>query len=246
MHAVLRLAIARHEPVTSTDFVPDLEAASPDSAGGPPSEDTEASASRKSRVLRRAGMLGLELVVVFAGVYAAFLLSAYQQTRKDDARRTAIYEVLLAEAEQTADFARWYQSYFETNYAEPMLQPYERGERPPIYGLWLPTARQSGTWTAMLEAGVDLLDPAFIQQVEAHRSRVQFMIDQTDRAVRLSDEKIEPVPSQDDFYGPDGRLRKPYRWYPRLLGYLSGNAVNVEASADSLQTAIRLRIEAEK
>ena len=80
----------------------------------------------------------------------------------------------------------------------------------------------------------------------AHRPRVQFMIDQTDRAVRLSDEKIEPVPSQDDFYGPDGRLRKPYRWYPRLLGYLSGNAVNVEASADSLQTAIRLRIEAEQ
>ncbi|MEM1126645.1 MAG: hypothetical protein AAGI71_08340 [Bacteroidota bacterium] len=105
----------------------------------------------------------------------------YQETRREETRRTAIYETLLAEAERTKNYAQWYQTYLDSNYVQPIVRPYERGQTPPIYGLWLPTARQSGTWAAVLEAGVDLLDPSFIQQVETHRFTLQFMIDQTDR-----------------------------------------------------------------
>ncbi len=175
-------------------------------------------------------------------MYGAFLLDRHKEARQSEARRSAIYEALLAEVKLTEESTRWYQAYLDSNYVRPIVQPYEQGEQPPIYGLWLPTGRQSGAWGAMLEAGVDLLDPQFIQTVEWHRSTVQFMLDQSERAMRLSDERIEPLLGSDAFYESSGRLQPQHRWYPRLLGYLHGNADYVLASADSLRTEIEYRL----
>ncbi|MEO0557251.1 MAG: hypothetical protein AAF170_03600 [Bacteroidota bacterium] len=196
-----------------------------------------------ARLARYSGHLGVELLIVFIGVYAAFMLGRYQEGQKDEARRGAIYQALLAEVDRTAADVAEHREVLVSGWVEPIVESYERGEKPYIYGLWLPTRPPSGAWDSMLASGIDLLDPALIQAVEGHRSDLQFMLDQADRAVRLSDEQITPNMGDQDFYqGESAQLRAQYQWYPQLLGYLVGNADKAAASSDSLRAEIQRRI----
>lgn len=220
----------------------DVRQAEADAEG--PSEGIEPRAKPEGRYrfAKRAGSLLIELLVVFAGVYGAFLLDRFQEEQRDATRRTAIYQALKIDVERTKRRIQWHRDWLETKYIETIVQPYERGEQPTIVGLWLPSASQSGAWSAMVEVGVDLLDPAFIQEVESHRATVQFMMDQSNRAVQLSDTRIGPLLGEHDFYGDDGRLLLRHRWYPQLLGYLAGNADRAADSAERLEAELERRL----
>ena len=197
---------------------------------------------RRRRLLRRAGGLGLELFVVFAGVYAAFLLSQYQERQREEGRREAVYQALLTDVKRTASQIEFYRAVLQESWIEPIAEPYERGEQPEISNLWLPTPPLSGVWESVLESSVDLLDPAFIAQVEAQRADVQFMLDQANVTIRRNNDHIAPALGDADFYGPDGRLRPQYEWYARFLRYLEGNANFAAASTDSLRQEIGRRL----
>ena len=198
---------------------------------------------RRRRALRRAGALGLELLVVFAGVYAAFLLGAYQERQRDDDRRQAIYRALLSEVDRMDRLVDDQRRVLRDVWIEPMVEPYERGERPFVYGVWLPSGHLGETADGLVESGVGLLDPALVQQVGTHRALVQFMLDQSARALRLSDEQITPRMEAQDFYDPEsGRLRPQHRWYVVLPEYLMDNADRAAASGDSLRAEIERRL----
>ncbi|MEM7583552.1 MAG: hypothetical protein AAF560_09255 [Acidobacteriota bacterium] len=235
------------DPPTSDATLPteDTSSLPPEPAEPSGQDPATETASRwdNRRVLRRVGLLGLELFVVFAGVYAAFLLARFQDARQDDVRRKAIYETLLAEVEQTEAVIHDHHRVLHDVWIKPMVEPYERGEQPYIFGVWLPTGQLSGTWEALLESGVDLLDPDFIQKVGTHRARIQFMLDQSTRAVRLSDEHITPVMEEQPYYDPaTGRLRPQYAWYMDLPVYLVNNAERAIASTKDLRTEIQRRL----
>ncbi|MEL6615992.1 MAG: hypothetical protein AAFQ43_09660 [Bacteroidota bacterium] len=238
-------------PPTVSDST-DADPGPPASPDGPPPEATTETTptaspeadSRRTRALRLAGRLSLELLVVFVGVYAAFLLSQVQESRRDDARRTAIYQALLTDIERTEAQIADHREILRSSWLEPIAEPYARGEQPVIYSLWLPTPPQSGVWDSVLESGVDLLDPALIEQVEAQRADVQFMLDQANTTIQRSNDHITPLLGTTDFYGADGRLRPQFAWYVRFLGYLDGNAERAAASTETLRAELERRVEA--
>ena len=85
----------RNGPLHKTVDVPE----SPDVVVGP-------AASRQRRFLKNGLRWGLELVIVFIGVFAAFRLQEYRAEQEADARREQITQALVREIEDITENTR--------------------------------------------------------------------------------------------------------------------------------------------
>ncbi len=157
-----------------------------------------------------------ELLIVFVGVYAAFLINRFDSDRRDARRRTQILDALQQEVRETATDLR-----SELDMGEKFFADFDRrlaaGEMPPLIIAFTETSYNASDDATLLQAGgLELLDVQTIQLMREannlHRSLTALAHDKGEISlVELANHDDE------DFYDPATRqLRKRYAWYPLL------------------------------
>lgn len=161
-----------------------------------------------------------ELVTVFVGVYAAFVLNNHQGHRHERQRREQIldwaekaYSDLLiqmnAEAEETrrqgADFNRRISA----------------GETPALYAFDFRSDYSPGDFTSLLQSGgFDLLEVETVRALRDVEGTLRQMVEVLRHDQQLCDALIRPNLDKDPsfFYDvPARRLRPPYAWYGKYF-----------------------------
>lgn len=194
---------------------------------------------RHRRLGRRALLLLAELLVVFAGVYAASLLDDRRAERKDlERRRQALMAMHEQFAEIQSEFAREGTGLAAT--VDTFEARYRRGETPRPFPLSFTAGADASLWEALLASSGDVMPTDLIVQVEVVNGYMRAMMDGALRLRDLSDRYIIPNASADlaTFYTADGRLRPEYRWYLQGLVYMRDRMTSLTVHIDS--TRIRI------
>ena len=157
-----------------------------------------------------------ELLIVFVGVYAAFLLNRFDSDRRDARRRTQILDSLEQEVRENVDELRT-----ELDEGGKIIADFDHklaaGEMPPLYIVFTNTGYSASDDATILQAGgLELLDVQTLQllrQVNGlHRSLEAVAHDKAEISlVELANH------DPGDFYDPGThQLLRRYAWYPLL------------------------------
>ncbi|MCG8455229.1 MAG: hypothetical protein MI919_03040 [Holophagales bacterium] len=128
-------------------------------------EESPHAAPRKG--MARLGFLAAEVVVVFLGVWSAFLLDGCRERRADEARRQLILESLRHDLEQLDGELSQAAEWFERTFVAGFLEPLEAGEKPLPKPIPLPAGEADEGWNAIVASGgLEVLDLELIRAVE--------------------------------------------------------------------------------
>lgn len=176
-----------------------------------------------SGFLKKSGWLVAELVLVFLGMYGAFLLERMHDEEMDLLRKKQILQALVDEFENYEEELSSASSSLDEGYGIPFFTSYSSGEKPfpspiPFGGMG---SVNTGIWEAMLQSGgIEVLEVEMIQEVQGFFKKLQDLLDLYSRFERLSENLILPMmdESVDFFYEPEGsELRNKYKWYVNSL-----------------------------
>ena len=161
-----------------------------------------------------------ELVTVFAGVYAAFVLNNHQTHRQERQRRDQILDWAQGEyAGALADLDSRYAH--DQAAAEEFERRVKAGEMPPLYAFGFSTDYNPTDFTSLLQSGgLDLLEIGTVRDLRAVEGTLRPFIELVHHDQQLSDALILPNLEQPPsfFYDPSGKqLRAEYRWYGDFL-----------------------------
>jgi len=161
----------------------------------------------------------LEFSIVFVGVYLAFLLSEWQEQRRDRKIQAKYYQSLIFEFEE-------FQRHLETEDRKlrdtylVLLDAIDQGQRPDLLPPDLFYLYRGPVLTAAFNAkNFESLDLDLIHsiargtfQLERLKSRIQ-MLNGFTQTILLP----ELASGKPDFFTTDGQLRQGFAWYPKLL-----------------------------
>jgi len=163
-----------------------------------------------------AARLGLELVIVFAGVYLAFLFNEYTSNREVQERKIQLLEGLNNEIDYFLGGARRRQPDMKAGleqWQEKLLQ----GEKQvPLYftmrGRALPTRSM---WQVVLYFdGIDLLDVQTMFELSKYYNAFDIMLEKYDKLICFAEDEIIPYENNPGFfYGSNGALLPKYEAY---------------------------------
>ena len=186
----------------------------------------------------------IELMIVFIGVYAAFLLNAYQNRNHERQRRQQILAYLEKEATASAEKLK----QVTLSYDERMnafLAQLARGEMPELTPIaWASSYNANETNWILQGGGLELLDIATIVRLKEVDSSASTGLSTMAHYQQLSDQLIAPHLGQGRsfFYDPDTKqLRKEYAAYPDILR--EGSRFLHQLSEKTDQLVAQLRIE---
>jgi hypothetical protein len=156
--------------------------------------------------------LSFELLVVFMGVSAAFIVDNYRDKQDRRLETAQIYSVLASSladfhgygdtvyARMQAEMTRWEQRD-TTQYEKPPIYREPGGEGPPV-----------GAWEAMLASGgIEIIDAELFWQLTLFFNRVQSLRDRYQRYNAITEQKIFPFLyyGNQGVYEPGSRRVKP-------------------------------------
>jgi hypothetical protein len=186
----------------------------------------------------------VEVIIVFIGVYAAFVLNAHQVRKQDQQRRHQILVYLEKQATSSAGKLR----QVTVNYDEQMntfLTKLGRGEMPEISPIsWATNYNANETNWILHGGGLELLDIATIAQLKEVDSAASTGISTMAHYQQLSDQLIVPHlgEGRSFFYDPGTRqLRQEYARYPDILR--EGSRVLHDLLEKKDQLVVQLRTE---
>ncbi len=184
--------------------------------------------------------LGLELLVVFIGVYAAFALSEHEDRRDAGVRRVQLQAALVREIEGVTVNTRRVAAVMPGQLAG-FDAAVAAGERPPLTPLLEALRVDSYMWQVALQSSaLDLFDVATVYDLSRFYNEVNAGFEQLAQLRALSETVLIPNLGldSDEFYAPDGALRPKYGWYREGLGRLQFLSSNITMLGDSLVVAL--------
>ena len=162
----------------------------------------------------------VELIIVFIGVYAAFVFSAHQIRKQDQQRRHQILIYLEKQATASAEKLK----QVTLSYDERMnafLTQLARGEMPEISPIsWATNYNANETNWILHGGGLELLDIATIAQLKEVDSAASTGLSTMAHYQQLSDQLIVPHlgEGRNFFYDPGTKqLRQEYALYPEIV-----------------------------
>ena len=181
------------------------------------SDGDRAPATWRTRILRRA----VELVIVFVGVYAAFLLNSYYDERKEAQRRAQLVDWLIEDySRMLAELRKDSVSLAREN--DSFKAEIAAGKTPaPNVLVWASTDYDPTEKTMLLGSGaLNLLKVSTLRQLTEVEATLRQSIFILRHDQQLSDTLILPhlgeTPSP--FYDPmTKQLRPEYEWYQRFF-----------------------------
>jgi hypothetical protein len=203
------------------------------------------SALRGNSFLTRLGRWAAELLLVFAGVYAAFWLNNYQQRRQDANRHDQILAALEDGLKDGIGNTKT-EGAKQDNVLAQFRRALNAGEMPPLHSFAFTTDYSpTDTATLLQSGGIELLDVKTLTALRNLELVIRGGLSRMAHYERLSDEMIAPNLDQDIsfFYDPaTKKLRKRFEKYPDAI----------QASADffhsmeKAQTEMLKQIQAER
>jgi len=171
----------------------------------------------------RFGWLIAEVVLVFLGMYGAFVLERMHDDDMDLLRKRQILQALVDEFANYEEELGSASNSLDEGYGIPFFTAYSSGDKPfprpiPFGGMG---SVNTGIWEAMLQSGgIEVLEVELIQGVQGFFKKLQDLLDLYSRFERLSESMILPEMDQsvDFFYEAEGsELRDKYKWYVNSL-----------------------------
>jgi hypothetical protein len=171
----------------------------------------------------RFGWLIAEVVLVFLGMYGAFVLERMHDDDMDLLRKRQILQALVDEFANYEEELGSASNSLDEGYGIPFFTTYSSGDKPfprpiPFGGMG---SVNTGIWEAMLQSGgIEVLEVELIQGVQGFFKKLQDLLDLYSRFERLSESMILPEMDQsvDFFYEAEGsELRDKYKWYVNSL-----------------------------
>jgi hypothetical protein len=170
----------------------------------------------------KAYTLFVELIIVFVGVYAAFLLDDVRTQKRNQRKSVQIYKSLLEQV--TRDSIDMHKTFtmLDTLVILPYLTAHEKGLMPELKPLFIGSAGYSTrTWEAILATGgLDILDIELIENMESYYFHIHILVDHMKKLESLSVQQVLPNldKPRTEFYDPETRtIREEYRWYMQTL-----------------------------
>ena len=186
----------------------------------------------------------VEVIIVFIGVYAAFVFNAHQIRKQDQQRRHQILIYLDKQATTSAEKLR----QVTLSYDERMnafLTQLARGEMPEISPIsWATNYNANETNWILHGGGLELLDITTIAQLKEVDSAASTGLSTMAHYQQLSDQLIVPHLGEGRrfFYDPGTKqLRQEYALYPDILK--QGSKVLHDLLEKTDQLVVQLRTE---
>lgn len=160
-----------------------------------------------------------ELVIVFIGVYAAFILSNYQSHQQERQRRGQILGLLEKGAAATAASLKQSTAAYDERMNE-FLMALAKGEMPAVTAISWATSYNPEERNWLLQAGLDLLDIETIVRLKELDAVARTGFGTMAHYQQISDQLIVPHAGESPafFYDPTTKqLRNEYAQYPDML-----------------------------
>lgn len=184
-----------------------------------------------------------ELVIVFIGVYAAFILSNYQSHQQERQRRGQILALLEKGAAATAASLKQTTAAYDQRMNEFLTQ-LAKGEMPGVTAISWATSYNPEERNWLLQAGLELLDIDTIVRLKELDAAARTGFATMAHYQQISDQLIVPHAGESPafFYDPATKqLRSEYAQYPEMLR--EGSRVLHELSEKTDRLVAQLRAE---
>ena len=186
----------------------------------------------------------VELLIVFVGVYSAFVLNARQGHQQQRQRRGQILAYLEKGATASAQNLKQVTADYDRRMNEFFSQ-LARGEMPELAPISWASSYNANDTTWLLQAGgLELLEIDTIARMKEVDSIARTGLSTMAHYQQLSDQLIVPhlAEGRNFFYDPATKqLRKEYAQYPEILK--EGSKVLHELSQKTDQLVAQLRVE---
>lgn len=193
--------------------------------------------------LGRAGLrLAFELLVIFAGVYAASMAGQYQQRQAAAERRHQIRLALTREIESITGSTRRAERNVERGIAY-YDSAIAAGAMPALDPFLEPVRVEAHMWNATLASGgLELLDVPTVYRLSQFYNELNAGFEQMAQLRQLSESLI--LPGLDggtrEFYDPATKqLRPKYAWYLAGLRNLRRQAGTITVEGDTLVAVLK-------
>jgi hypothetical protein len=200
--------------------------------------------SSKRRWARAFSNRLTELVIVFVGVYAAFVLNAHQVHQQAQQRRGQILSYLEKGATTGGEKLKQATIIYDRN-MNRFLDQLAKGEMPEITAIsWASSYNPNESAWLLQAGGLELLDIETIARMRELDAAASTGLATMAHYQQLSDQLIAPHMGEDRgfFYDPTTKqLRKEYAQYPEILK--EGSRVLHDISEKTGQLAAQLRVE---
>jgi len=179
----------------------------------------------------------IELLIVFAGVYGAFVLSEYKENRQKDERKNQIYEALLREIDSVSKDARHigkelskYNAIYDSLIAERKM--------PRLAAFTNPILFTPHVWDATIQSdGLSLIEVSTIEELSEFYGYTKHLVKLIEEFRGRTESFIMFNYDKDkyEFYDlKTKQLRPKYSWYLSGLKQMAQECSTVAAKADSL------------
>ena len=179
----------------------------------------------------------IELLIVFAGVYGAFLLSEYKENRQKDERKNQIYEALFREINSVSKDAQHfgtelskYKARYDSLIAEKKM--------PRLGSFTNPILFTPHVWEATIQSdGLSLLEVSTIEKLSEFYGYTQHLVTLIEEFRGRTQSFILFNYDKDkyEFYdSKTNRLRPKYSWYLSDMEQIAQESSTVAMKADSL------------
>lgn len=181
----------------------------------------------------------VELVIVFVGVYAAFLLNRMDSDRRDAKRRAAILDAVEREVSGEVSEFKENLARVDVEFAEFNRQ-LTAGEMPRLSIIYTNSSYSATDDATLLQSGgLELLDMETVELLRKVDTSERSLLEGTHNQFELSLATLTNH-NPDDFYDHATHQLKPeYRWYPAILRNTIADAKTTLAAQETLLTHIR-------
>lgn len=180
--------------------------------------------------------LGLELLVVFFGVYAASAYERMQERRRDEERRHQIRQALIREIQDITQNTRRVADQLPKTLGQYQAA-WKAGRFPAPYPMLEPVRVENHMWNATLQSGaLDLFDVPTVYELSAFYNELNEGFAQLNQLRDLSERMIVPHASAGaaQWYDVSARsLRPEYSWWLNQQNELVGIAKRITEMGDS-------------
>ena len=159
----------------------------------------------------------LELVIVFVGVYLAFLLADYRDELKDRALGVKYHELLITEFQTFAEYLE-----FEKKKTEKYLNivaEIEQGSQPDLLASDLYYFYRGSVLDAAFDSrNFESLDASILRKIVTGLPALEILEQRINRFNQLSTTVLLPAKASNaSYYDSEGQLRPEFAWYPGLI-----------------------------
>ena len=182
-----------------------------------------------------------ELVIVFVGVYAAFLLNRMDTDRRDAKRRSAILDAV--EREMSSEVAEFKENLagVDVQFAEFNRQ-LAAGKMPRLSIIYTNSSYSAVDDATLLQSGgLELLDMETVELLRKVDTLERSLLEGSHNQFELSLATLTNHNS-DDFYDlttPTHQLKPQYQWYPAILRNTIATAKDALAAQEAPLAHIR-------